>query len=154
MVTSVRRFRNACLIGGLALLAGTVPSRAENAGQAPPACWFYNYQWAYFRMVPNTAPPTSFPTTGVGTGVMVTDGRPPSAAETEAIAADIQHTLPQGDQGAPPPRAIVQSVNRIACPQHLEGVSLSVAKIILRQPEPLPPAAEKPGRIELRRSTR
>ncbi|MCR6629162.1 MAG: hypothetical protein NVV74_03400 [Magnetospirillum sp.] len=121
-----------------------MPTQAEGKDQIAPACWFYKYQWAYFRMVPNTWPRTTFSTAGIGTGLMVTDGRPPSAAETDAIIADIQKNLPRGDAEAPPPRASIQSISRIACPKPLDGMELAVAKIWLRQPE-VPENADPKG---------
>lgn len=124
------------LLGGLAALSvAWAPLPASAQDKAPLACWFYKYQWAYFRMIPNVAPPTPFATEGQGTGLMVTDGRPPSSEETAAIAASIEKSLPRGDAQAPPPQAFIRSVGRIACPRTLDGLDLTVAKIVLKQPE-------------------
>ena len=121
-------------LGAFVALA-LVPSQADSQDKASLACWFYKYQWAYYRMIPNVAPPTPFATGGEGTGVMVTDGRPPSSDETAAIADSIEKSLPRGDLQAPAPQAFIRSVSRIACPRSLDGVDLSVAKIWLRQPD-------------------
>lgn len=118
-----------------ALTLGLAATEADSQDKAPIACWFYKYQWAYFRMIPNVAPPTPFATGGDGTGLMVTDGRPPSNDETAAIVASIEKTLPRGDLQAPPPQAFIRSVSRIACPRSLDGVDISVAKIWLKQPD-------------------
>lgn len=148
MAKAVGQRHGAGLFGLVALLAALAnggQARADNGGQAPPACWFYKYQWVYYRMVPNAAPPVSFATSGTGTGLMVTDGTPPSPAESEAIAADIRGRLPRGDAAAPPPQAFIQSISRMACPKPLDGMTVALAKVWLRQPEP-PPAPPAPRR--------
>lgn len=126
------------LLGGLAALtlACAAPGPANAQAKGPLACWFYKYQWAYFRMIPNVAPPTPFATGGEGTGLMVTDGRPPTTDETAAIVDSIQKGLPRGDLQAPSPQAFIRGISRIACPRTLDGLDLSVAKIVLKQPAP------------------
>jgi hypothetical protein len=95
-------------------------------------------------MVPNVAPPTTFATSGFGTGLLVTDGTPPSGAETEALLADIQRTLPRGDAAAPPPKAFIQGIGRVACPKDMANMDLPTARIWLHQPE-IAPAPNPPG---------
>lgn len=123
--------------GAAILLALAVAAPGQAGAQEKPAlaCWFYKYQWAYYRMIPNVAPPTPFATGGQGTGLMVTEGLPPSSDETAALIAAIQKSLPRGDAQAPPPQAFMRSVSRIACPPSLNGVDIAVAKIWLKQPE-------------------
>lgn len=134
MAKNTRRVLTA--IYGMVLLLAAVPARAE----MQVACWFYKYQWVYYRMVPNTAPPTTFPTSGTGNGLWVTDGEPPSADESELILNEIRRTLPRGDAAAPPPQAYMQNINRMACPASLDGMSLDLARVWLRQPS-VPSAA-------------
>lgn len=135
MVKNTRRILTA--ICGMVLLLVAVPAQAEQL----VACWFYKYQWVYYRMVPNTAPPTTFPTSGTGNGLWVTDGEPPSVEESELILNEIRRTLPRGDAAAPPPQAFIQNVSRMACPPSLDGMSLDLARVWLRQPSP-PPGAK------------
>lgn len=124
---------------GTILLLAAVPARAENL----VACWFYQYQWVYYRMVPNTAPPTTFPTSGTGNGLWVTGGEPPNVEESELILNEIRRTLPRGDAAARPPQTYIQNVSRMACPASLDGMSLDLARVWLRQPSP--PSAAKGG---------
>lgn len=155
METAIRRLRGTCLLFGLTLLAvlgGAMPAQAESEKKIPLACWFYKYQWAYFRMIHHVWPPTSYSTDGTGTGLMVTDGSPPSTAEIEAIITDIQHKLPRGDAEAPPPRAFIQSIGRMACPKDLNGMGLPLAKLWLHQPEVTPGSGEASGGSAPRRS--
>lgn len=133
-------------LGALALLMAlgpAVPAWAENQEEQPFACWFYKYQWAYFRMIPNIWPPTTYSTSGVGTGLMVTDGKPPSQQETAAITGSIEKGLPRGDIQAPPPQAFITGLSRVACPKALNGLSLPLAKMWLKQPEPEANAAAR-----------
>ena len=138
MVKHTRRILTAMC--GMVLLLTAVPARAEQL----VACWFYKYQWVYYRMVPNTAPPTTFPTSGTGNGLWVTGGEPPGVDESELILNEVRRTLPRGDAAAPPPQAFVQNVSRMACPPALDGMSLDLARVWLRQPSP-PPSVVKGG---------
>lgn len=77
--------------------------------------------------------------------MMVTDGKPPNQQETAAITASVEKSLPRGDIQAPPPQASITSLSRVACPKALNGLSLPLAKLWLKQPEP-EPDAERSGK--------
>ncbi len=137
---------SACRVAGCAVLVAMLSVPAPLPAAADPAeplavCWFYTYHWVVYHVTPNVSPITFYTDDGVGTGMLVTDGRQPNDHEIDAVTDAVVARLPRGDAAAPPPDALMSGMARIPCPPSIARLTADSAKLLLQQRD-RPPGIE------------
>jgi len=107
--TNIRRAATAIF-----LALGATPAVADGLPQ--PACWFYVYHWSWTDTTGGVGDFHTYPVTGYGTGMMVTDGGEPSRGQKAAAEVRAAAGLPH-IAGLPPSMAVLTQVTPVACPR-------------------------------------
>ena len=93
---------------------GATPSAADELPQ--PVCWFYVYRWSWMDTTGGVGDFHTYPVTGYGTGMMVTDGGEPTRAQKTTVENREARTLPHL-AGMPQSMAIITQVTPVICPR-------------------------------------